>query len=115
VTGTEFAEDDVPAGGAAETAGTDRSTASAKMVTIAVADTSQSAGVNPPLATSTVVKKPRALRLKKAAMKKSSLSVQFLCLNAYSVLVDLFNDTTDFASLGLRLPWGLSQSLSRLL
>jgi hypothetical protein len=73
VTGTEFAGDDVPAGGIAETAGTDPSTASAKMVTIAVVGTSQSAGVNPPPATIAVVKKPRALRLKKAAMKKSSL------------------------------------------
>jgi hypothetical protein len=73
VTGTEFAGDDVPAGGAAETAGMDPSTASAMMVTIAVAGTSQSAGVNLPPAMSTVVKKPRALRLKKATMKKSSM------------------------------------------
>jgi hypothetical protein len=40
VIGTEFAGDDVPAGGATETAGTDPSTTSTGMVTIAVAGTS---------------------------------------------------------------------------
>jgi hypothetical protein len=73
VIGAEFTGDDVPAGGAAETAGTDPSTTSVGIVTIVVASTSPSAGVTPPLATSTVVIKPRALRLKKSAMKKSSL------------------------------------------
>jgi hypothetical protein len=73
VIGAEFTGDDVPAGGAAETAGTDPSTTSAGIVTIAVAGTSPSAGVTPPPAMSTVVIKPRALRLKKSAMKKSSL------------------------------------------
>jgi hypothetical protein len=43
------------------------------MVTIAVVGTLQLAGVTPPPAMSTVVKKPQALRLKKSAMKKSSL------------------------------------------
>jgi hypothetical protein len=74
----EFARDDVPAGDSAETAGTDPSTTSAGVVTIAVAGTSPghlapSAGVTPPPATSTVVIKPQALRLKKSGMKKSSL------------------------------------------
>jgi hypothetical protein len=73
VVGTEFAGDDVPAGGSAETAGTDPATTSAGVVTIAVAGTSPSACVTPPPATSTVVIEPRALRLKKAGMKKSSL------------------------------------------
>jgi hypothetical protein len=73
VIGIEFAGDDVPVCGAAETAGTDPSTTSAGMVTIAVVGTSQSASVTLPPATSTVVIKPRALRLKKSAMKKSSL------------------------------------------
>jgi hypothetical protein len=44
-----------------------------KLVTIAVAGTSQPAGVTSPPATSTVVEKPWALRVKKALMKKSSL------------------------------------------
>jgi hypothetical protein len=43
------------------------------MVTIDMAGTLQSAGVSPPLATSTVVEVPQALRVKKAVMKKSSL------------------------------------------
>jgi hypothetical protein len=73
VVGTEFTGDDVPAGGSAETAGTDPATTSAGVVTVAVAGTSPSAGVTPPSATSTVVIKPRVLRLKKASMKKSSL------------------------------------------
>jgi hypothetical protein len=73
VIGTKFTRDDVPVGGAAETAGTDPSTTSTGMVTIAVAGTLQSAGVTPPPATSTVLIKPWALRLKKSAMKKSSL------------------------------------------
>jgi hypothetical protein len=73
VVGAEFAGDDVPAGGAAETAGRDPSTTSAGVVTVAVVSTSPSVGVAPPSATSTVVIKPRALRLKKSAMKKSSL------------------------------------------
>jgi hypothetical protein len=73
VIGTEFAGGDVPAGGSAETAGTDPSTTLAEMVTIAVVGTLQLAGVTPPPAMSTVVKKPQALRLKKSAMKKSSL------------------------------------------
>jgi hypothetical protein len=76
--GTAFARDDVPAGGSAETAGTDQSTTSAEVVTIAVAGTSPghlapSAGVTPSPVMSTVVVKPRVLRLKKPAMKKSSL------------------------------------------
>jgi hypothetical protein len=65
--------DDVPADEAAETAGTDPSTTSARVVTIAVAGTAQPAGVTPSPATSTVVEKPRALRVNKAVMKKSSL------------------------------------------
>jgi hypothetical protein len=78
VVGAKFARDDVPAGGSAETAGTDPSTTSAGVITIAVAGTSPghpapSAGVTPPPATSTVVVKSRALRLKKSSMKKSSL------------------------------------------
>jgi hypothetical protein len=72
VVGTEFAVDDVPAGGSAKTTGMDPVTTSAGVVTIAVAGTSPSAGVTPPPATSTVVIKPRALRLKKAGMKKSA-------------------------------------------
>jgi hypothetical protein len=56
----------------------DPSTTSAGMVTIVVAGTVQSAGVSPPLATSTMVEIPWALRIKKAVMKKSSLSVQIL-------------------------------------
>jgi hypothetical protein len=78
VVGTAFAGDDVPAGGSAETARTDPSTTSAGVVTIAVASTSPghlapSAGVTPPPVMSTVVVKPWVLRLKKPAMKKSSL------------------------------------------
>jgi hypothetical protein len=69
VIGAEFTGDDVPAGGAAETAGTDPLTTLARIVTIVVAGTSPSAHVTPPPATSTVVIKPRALRLKKSAMK----------------------------------------------
>jgi hypothetical protein len=75
---TAFAGDGVPAGGSAETARTDPLTTSAGVVTIAVAGTSPGhlaplAGVTPPLVMSTVVVKPRVLRLKKPAMKKSSL------------------------------------------
>jgi hypothetical protein len=78
VVGTAFAGDDVPAGGSAETAGTDPSTTSTRVMTIAVAGTSpghlvRSAGVTPPPVMSTVVVKPRVLRLKKPTMKKSSL------------------------------------------
>jgi hypothetical protein len=73
VVGANFAGDDVLADGSAETAGTDPSTTSARVVTVAVAGTSPSAGVTPPPATSTVVIKPWALRLKKSGMKKSSL------------------------------------------
>jgi hypothetical protein len=47
----EFAGDDVPAGGAAKTAGMDPATTSARVVTIAVAGTSPSAGVTLPPAT----------------------------------------------------------------
>jgi hypothetical protein len=70
--------DDIPAGGSAETIRTDPSTTSAGVVTIAVAGTSPghlapSAGVTPPPAMSTVVVKPRALRLKKSSIKKSKL------------------------------------------
>jgi hypothetical protein len=70
--------DDIPAGDSAEIAGTDPSTTSAAGVTIAMVGTSPghlapSAGVTPPLVMSTVVVKPRVLRLKKPAMKKSSL------------------------------------------
>jgi hypothetical protein len=73
VVGAEFAGDDVPAGGSAETARMDPSTTSTGVVTIAVVGTSPSAGVTPPPAMSTVVIKPRALKLKKSGMKKSSL------------------------------------------
>jgi hypothetical protein len=73
VVGTEFAGNDVPADDATETAGTDPSTTSAGMVTIAVVGTAQPAGVTPPPAMSTVAEIPRALRIKKAVMKKSSL------------------------------------------
>jgi hypothetical protein len=78
VVGTAFAGDDVPAGGSAETAGTDPSITSAGIMTITVVGTSSrhlvpSAGVTPPPVMSTVVVKPRVLRLKKPAMKKSSL------------------------------------------
>jgi hypothetical protein len=74
VVGITFARDDVPAGGSAETAGTDSSTTSAGIVTIAVAGTSPGhltplAGVTPPPVISTAVVKPRVLRLKKPAMK----------------------------------------------
>jgi hypothetical protein len=53
VFGTAFAGDDVPAGGSAETAGTDPSTTAAGVMTIAVVDTSlghpaPSVGVTPP-------------------------------------------------------------------
>jgi hypothetical protein len=76
--GAEFAGDDVPAGGSIETAGTDPSTTSAGVVTVAVAGTllghpAPSAGVTPLPATSTMVVRPRALRLKKSGKKKSSL------------------------------------------
>jgi hypothetical protein len=70
---TGLTGNDVPADEAAKTAGTDPSTTSARKVTIAVAGTAQSAGVTPPPATSTEVEIPRALRIKKAIMKKSSL------------------------------------------
>jgi hypothetical protein len=78
VIGTTFAADDVPAGGSAETARMDPSTTSAGVVTIAVLGASpghlaSSAGVTPPPVMSTVVVKPWVLRLKKPAMKKSSL------------------------------------------
>jgi hypothetical protein len=78
VVGTAFAEDDVPAGGSTEAAGMDLATTSAVAVTIAVAGTSSehlapSAGVTLPPAMSTVVVKPRALRLKKSGIKKSKL------------------------------------------
>jgi hypothetical protein len=73
VVGTKLAGNDVPADDAAETAGTDPSTTSAEMVTIAVAGTVQPAGVTLPPAMSTVVEIPRSLRIKKAVMKKSSL------------------------------------------
>jgi hypothetical protein len=69
---TGLAGNDVPADEAAETAGTDPST-SVGVVTIAMAGTVQPAGMTPPPATSTVVEIPRALRVKKAVMKKSSL------------------------------------------
>jgi hypothetical protein len=60
VVGTAFTGDDVLADDSAETAGTDPSTTSAGVVTIAVAGTSPghpapSAGVTPPLAMSTMV------------------------------------------------------------
>jgi hypothetical protein len=70
---TGLAGDDVPADEAAETAGMDPSTTSAGVVTIAMVVTAQQAGVTPPPATSTVVETPRALRVKKVVMKKSSL------------------------------------------
>jgi hypothetical protein len=73
VVGTEFAGNDVSVDDAAQTAGMDPSTTSAGMVTIAVVSTAQPARVTPPPATSTVVEVPRALRIKKAVMKKSSL------------------------------------------
>jgi hypothetical protein len=60
VVGAEFAGDDVPAGGSGETVGTDPSTTSAGVITVAVAGISPghpapSAGVTPPSATSTMV------------------------------------------------------------
>jgi hypothetical protein len=70
---TGLAGDDVPTDEAAETAVTDPSTTSAGVVTVAVAGTAQQAGVTPPLATSTIVETPLALRVKKPIMKKSSL------------------------------------------
>jgi hypothetical protein len=78
VVGTAFAGDDVPVGNSAETARMDPLTTSAGVVTIAVAGTSPghpalSAGVTPPPAMSTMVVKPRALRLKKSGIKKSKL------------------------------------------
>jgi hypothetical protein len=78
VVGTVFARDDVPASDSAETAGTDPSTTSARVVTIAVAGTSPghpaaSAGVTLPPAMSTMVVKPRALIVKRSGIKKSSL------------------------------------------
>jgi hypothetical protein len=78
VVGTTFAGDDVPADGFAETAKMDLSTISVGVMTIAMAGTSPghlepSAGVTPPPVMSTVVVKPQVLRLKKPAMKKSSL------------------------------------------
>jgi hypothetical protein len=78
VVGTVFFGDDVLAGGTTETTGMDPLTTSAAVVTIAVAGTSPghlvlSAGVTAPSIMSTVVVKPRVLRLKKPAMKKSSL------------------------------------------
>ncbi|XP_025819844.1 atherin-like [Panicum hallii] len=86
VVGAKFAGDDVPAGGSAETTRTDPSTTSAGVVTVAEAGTAPghlapSAGVTPPPATSTMVIKPRALRLKKSGMKKSSLTTSALGLN----------------------------------
>jgi hypothetical protein len=78
VVGTAFAGDDVPAGGSAEIAGTNPSTTSAGVVTIAMAGTSPghlapSVGVTLPPVMTIVVVKPWVLRLKKPAMKKSSL------------------------------------------
>jgi hypothetical protein len=78
VVGTAFARDDVPADGSIETAGMGPSTTSAGVMTIAVAGTSPghlalSAGVTPPPVMSTMVVKPLVLKLKKPAMKKSSL------------------------------------------
>jgi hypothetical protein len=78
VVGTAFAGNDVPVGDSAETAGTDPSTTSARVVTIAMAGTllghlAPSAGETSPPVMSTVVVKPQVLRLKKPAMKKSSL------------------------------------------
>jgi hypothetical protein len=70
VIGTEFAGGDVPAGKAAETAGTNPSTTSGEVVTVAVVGTSPSAGVTPPPATSTVVIKPRALKTKEVCHEK---------------------------------------------
>jgi hypothetical protein len=70
---TGLAGDDAPADEAAKTAGTDPSTTSTGVVTIAVVGTMQPAGVTPSPATNTVVEIPWALRVKKAVMKKSSL------------------------------------------
>jgi hypothetical protein len=53
--------------------GTDPSASVTGAVTVAVAGTTPPAGVTPPPATSTVVETTRALRVKKAIMKKSSL------------------------------------------
>jgi hypothetical protein len=69
---TAFSGDDVLAGTSAESAGIDPSTTFGGIVTIVVAGTSPehlapSAVVTPPPV------KPRVLRLKKPAMKKSSL------------------------------------------
>jgi hypothetical protein len=78
VVGIAFAGDDVPAGGSVETAGTDSSTTSAGVMTIAMVGTSlghpaPSASGTPPPEMSTVVVKPWALRLKKSGIKKSKL------------------------------------------
>jgi hypothetical protein len=70
---TRLGGNDVPVDEAAETARTDPSTTSAGTVTITVAGTAQLAGVTPPPAMSTEVEIPRALRIKKSVMKKSSL------------------------------------------
>jgi hypothetical protein len=56
-----------------EEVGTDPSASATGVVTIAVAGTAPPAGVTLPPAMSTVVETPRALRVKKAVMKKSSL------------------------------------------
>ncbi|XP_025798665.1 transcription initiation factor TFIID subunit 11-like [Panicum hallii] len=53
---------------------TDPSVSATGAVTIAMAGTVPPAGVTPPPATNTMVETPRALRVKKAVMKKSSLS-----------------------------------------
>jgi hypothetical protein len=75
--------------------------ASVLTVTIAMAGTAPLAGVTPPSTTRT----PRWVMLvKKAVMKKSMLKVCLLLHSKHSVLVDLYDDVTDFASLGLRAP-----------
>jgi hypothetical protein len=53
--------------------GADPSASATGAVTIVVAGTAPPAGVTPPPATGTVVETPRAMRVKKAIMKKSSL------------------------------------------
>jgi hypothetical protein len=53
--------------------GADPSASATGAVTIAMAGTAPPAGVTPPPATGTVVETPRAMTVKKAVMKKSSL------------------------------------------
>jgi hypothetical protein len=53
--------------------GMDPSASATEAVTVAVASTTSPSGATPPPATGTMVETPRAMRVKKAVMKKSSL------------------------------------------